>query len=273
MGTRSTRRAQPRSGRDATDDSARPRLLAYAGVEYKPYPSPRLPSPRRMASNSSIDMLFDERIDGLYERLRLLERTYNPRGVNLHFDPLPAADAALLEGLLAIGCESWMVASHYLTAYCCLPGSEDDCFNLFYDLFQLVGGAAGRINRESDQSPVSIEVIRRLSELLVHTAQYSVRSGGDIYLRNNEALASIILNFYDPDVLRRVRSRARAIGSAQVKRFVEETIARVEEVRAERSARTEPSSSEGGGTSEFTPTDTRNEPPRARSGEESTGEP
>ena len=128
MSSRSTRKAGPTSGRDATPDSARSGPLVFKGVKFKPYHAPRVPSPRRFAESSAGDLTFGERTYDLYDRFRLLSKTYNPRNIDLHFDNPPRTDAALFEGLLAIGCETWLVASHCLNIYRCLPKGSVDYF-------------------------------------------------------------------------------------------------------------------------------------------------
>ena len=84
------------------------------------------------------------------ERIELVEKTYNPDNLNLHFDNFIRSDPALFETLLSIGQEAWRnVQDHqsWETAY------------WFYDFFLLVSRAAVRTLDDHTQKDLPEDII------------------------------------------------------------------------------------------------------------------
>jgi hypothetical protein len=131
---------------------------------------------------------LEKTLSVLTERVKLIEEYYNPDELNLHFENLKYADAALFEALLSIGQDAWRIIQNnqsWKTSY------------WFYDFFQLVSRGSGRILSDNYQEYISEDVVVRLALLLSEISQLTNAPdcGGDITERNWEALVNILLAF------------------------------------------------------------------------------
>ena len=131
---------------------------------------------------------FEKILGKLTEQVDLIEKSYNPDHLNLHFDNLVRADPALFDALLSIGRDAWNVIQinrSWETSY------------WFYDFFQLVSRASVRILIDNTQKYISENVIVQLAFLLIEISQMTTTReySGDITERNFEALANLFLAF------------------------------------------------------------------------------
>ncbi len=133
------------------------------------------------------DKDLENTLRNLKERVHLIEASYNPGDLNLHFDILVRADPALFETLLTIGQNAWNVIQ---------INQSWEASYLFYDLFQLISGGSGRIRLDNTQKCIPENVIVQLALLLIESLQMTTDGHGeDIYKRNMEALGSLLLTF------------------------------------------------------------------------------
>ena len=130
---------------------------------------------------------LEKTLSVLTERVKLIEAYYNPDKLNLHFENLKYADAALFEALLSIGQDAWKI----------IQNNPSRKIYWFYDLFQLISRGSERILSDNYQEYISEDVVVRLALLLIGILQLTGLPDfeGDITMRNNEALENILLAF------------------------------------------------------------------------------
>src|SRR5262249_26200552 len=100
----------------------------------------------------------------------------------------------------------------------------------WYELFEFINAACGRIWEDHDDVTLPVNVKESLALILVEVSWFSTATGGDIEKRNNEALASTLLAFGDEDLEAKVRRKARSMRAQRVIRFMNwtfDTVARV----------------------------------------------
>jgi hypothetical protein len=163
----------------------------------------------------------------LKSRIDLIEKLYNPDGLNLHFDNLTHADCVLFEALLLIGKEALDIQlsmykealdQHHYVDY-----SYDGYW--FYDLFQLISRGSYRLLIDGGQSSISLMIVERLVVFLVEAAQITTMIEGDITKRNIEALANLLLAFYDHKKLLDIaRTTANNLNEIKVIEFTNSSI-------------------------------------------------
>jgi hypothetical protein len=145
-----------------------------------------------------------QRVEELEERLRVLEDLYNPERLNLWLEPLPRADAALLETLYSQMKEGWNVI---LLSGLGDWGNPSDILLLMQLEFLL--NALGAIERSSAQDQIPKSLIRHLAGLLTETTRFTARNPGDITKRNIAALADLLYGFdRDGSIRQMVQKRA-----------------------------------------------------------------
>ena len=159
-------------------------------------------------------------LENLTERVNLLLGFYNPDELNLHFENIEYADAALFEALLSIGQDAWKVIQVNQTR---------ETSYWFYDFFQLVARGSVRVLIDDFQKYISEDVIVRLALLLCEISQMTSKDefGGDITSRNYEALANLLLAFRD--IRKTVMIRAKQLNNQQVINYAKRMIKMVRE--------------------------------------------
>ena len=163
-------------------------------------------------------------LSDLTERVDLIEKSYNPDHLNLHFENLVRADSILFEALLSIGLDAWNVIK--------INQSWETSF-WFYDFFLLISRASVKILNDNTQKYISKDVIVRLALLLIEISQISTtrENEGDITKRNFEALANLLLAFNNFSNLKKiVITRAKEMNNQKVINFAKGTIDAIREI-------------------------------------------
>lgn len=128
-------------------------------------------------------------LDSLSDRIRLIEKAYNPEGLNLHFDNPPPIDIALFEELLPIGQEAWNIIQNHISW---------ETYYWFYKYFELIARASLNVLNNKSKHSISTEVIKKLVVLLVDITQMTSITnimGADITKRHHEALGNMLIIF------------------------------------------------------------------------------
>ncbi len=163
-------------------------------------------------------------LDDLRERVRSIEKNYNPDHLNLHFDIPIRTDPALFEDLYAVGLEAWNVIR---------VNQSRETLHWFYDFFVLIGSASVKILNDHTQNEYPKDVIERLTLLLVETSQMTNHRDfeGDIKSRNHEALANLLLAFHNYGDLRNIIfTKSEEMNDANVSNFVKWAIATIRRI-------------------------------------------
>ena len=161
-------------------------------------------------------------------RLRDIEKLYNPHQLNLHFDDLPRADAELYRDLLVLSREGLEKVKHHREYFTSHSLYDDGMF--WYDLFLLINSAALRIIRDGNQTEIPQEIAMELIENLIEITTYSTVHLGDIKKRNYEALCNTLIAFYSKKTLELVNKRMRAISSKSAKELINRSIKSAEDL-------------------------------------------
>ena len=167
---------------------------------------------------------LEKDLDNLQERVRSIEKSYNPDDLNLHFDIPARADSALFEDLYSVGREAWniiQINQSWETSY------------WFYDFFLLISSASIKILNDKTQKYYSNDVIERLAFLLIEISQMTtkIEFQGDIKKRNYEALANLLLAFNNFSNLRNIVIKmAGEMNNQNVNDFVKWAIETVREI-------------------------------------------
>ena len=171
---------------------------------------------------------IEEDFEEIHNRLRNIEKLYNPSKLNLHFDDLPRADAELYRELLVLSREGVEKVKHHGEYFTSHPLYDDGMF--WYDLFLLINSAALRIIRDGNQTEITREIAMELIENLIEITTYSTFHLGDIKKRNYEALGNSLIAFYSKETLELVYRRMRAISSKRAKELINRSIKSAEEL-------------------------------------------
>ena len=175
-----------------------------------------------MLSEESVKADFVE----LHDRLRVLEKKYNPHDENLHWYPLAQVDRELYDTLLSLAGEGLKTVHRHYDYFS--RGSLYDDGMFWYDLFLMISSAACRAKKDNAQKAVPNELLEKLVEYLVDISEFSTVHGGDITKRNYEALGNTLWAFYSGDLIRFASNRARKNKSKEVAPFVKGTIYRIQ---------------------------------------------
>lgn len=171
---------------------------------------------------------LENTLSHLKERVDLVEKSYNPDHLNLHFDNLVRADPALFEVLSSIGHDAWNVIQDnqsWKTTY------------WFYDFFLLTSRASVKILNSKTQRSIPKIVIKRLALILLEISQMTTKAeyGGDITKRNLEALANLLLAFNSFINLEEILiTRAKEMNNEKVLNFAKRAIEWARQVENQR---------------------------------------
>ena len=131
--------------------------------------------------------------------------------------------AALYRRLLALAIEGLRVVQKHRSYFSRESLYEDGMF--WYDLFQLINAAGGRVWQHGDDvTNVPADIAKSLARVLVDISRFSTATGGDILQRNAEALASTLLAFGPHNLEKDLRKRVRALRLKRVMEFMDETL-------------------------------------------------
>ncbi len=180
--------------------------------------------PKYKELREQIEADFEE----THNRLRNIEKLYNPHKLNLHFDDLPRADAELYRELLVLSREGLEKVKHHGEYFSSHSLYDDGMF--WYDLFLLINAAALKIIRDGIQTEIPREIAMELIENLIEITTYSTVHLGDIIKRNHEALGNSLIAFYSKKTLELVYRRMRAISSNRAKELINCSIISAEEL-------------------------------------------
>jgi hypothetical protein len=174
---------------------------------------------------------FENALSHLKERVDLVEKSYNPDQLNLHFDNLVRADPALFEALSSIGYDAWNVTKDnqsWKTSY------------WFYDFFLLTSRASVKILDDKNQRNIPEIVIKQLALILIEISQITTKAeySGDITKRNLEALANLLLTFNGFINLEEILiTRAKEMNNEKVLNFSKRAIEWARQVENQRYSR------------------------------------
>ena len=168
------------------------------------------------------------KFDQLRDQLNKLKESYNPRGEDLHFAKLDRADEKLVTELVDLAKKGVAEVNRH-SRYFLEEGLYADG-GFWYDLFVIIGSGAVRILADRAQATVPLKKVQGLVDALVDISPFTVFLG-DMRKRNYEALGNTLLAFPDEALVKRIRDRARKIGSSEVAEFIEDTIDGVESQR------------------------------------------
>jgi hypothetical protein len=101
----------------------------------------------------------------------------------------------------------------------------------WYELFQVINAAGGRVWQDKDIVVLPDEVVRTMGSLLVEVSWFSTATGGDIQIRNLEALASALLAFGSDELEEHLQRMARRMRVKRVSQFVNEAMKMVTRYR------------------------------------------
>ena len=165
---------------------------------------------------------------GIHNRLRLLEKKYNPEGENLHFAGIKIPDADLYAAIVSLAKGGLIVVQNHREYFLKNSLYADGMF--WYDLFLMASSAALGVISNKAQKSIPKTEIRNLIEILVKISDFSTVNGGDITKRNHEALGNTLYAFYSDDMVELAREKGDSIGLDSVIDFVDWTIRRVEKI-------------------------------------------
>ena len=162
-------------------------------------------------------------------RLEELIQTYGLKddgGIGLR---LARVDVDLYRNLLSLAGEGLEIVRRYRSHFPRLSLYSDGM--LWYRLFEVINAAGGRIWRDKDEVNIPSDTLTALALLLVETSWFSTSTGGDIEIRNLEALASTILAYGGSGLEADLQRRAHAMRVKRVAKFLGEAMRLVAEYR------------------------------------------
>jgi len=142
---------------------------------------------------------------------------------------LSRVDVDLYANLVSLASEGLKIVRGYRSHFPRVSLYSDGMF--WYQLFEVINAAGGRIWKAKDEVNIPRDIVVALGDLLVKISWFSTATGGDIEVRNMEALGSIFLALGDSGWETDLRRRARAMRVKRVMQFLDETMRMVGEHR------------------------------------------
>ena len=138
--------------------------------------------------NRYLESDLEKTLRNLQERVRQIEKSYNPDKSNFHFDIPDHIDPAFFERLYSVGVEAWNLIQ--------VNQSRETSY-WFYDFLLLISSASVKILNDNTQNDYPKDVIERLALLLVDISQMTTKKEyeGDILKRHYEALTTLLRAF------------------------------------------------------------------------------
>jgi len=165
----------------------------------------------------------------LHARLKQLSAVYEQKIDDLPGPFLFRVDLGLYQDLLGLASEGLRIVQGYRVQFPVFSLYSDGMF--WYDLFQFINAAGGRVWKNKDEVNIPQGVTATLADILVDVSWFSTATGGDIEQRNLEALASTLLAFGNDELERELRRKARTIRLKRVDQFMKETFRTVARYR------------------------------------------
>jgi hypothetical protein len=157
-------------------------------------------------------------LEGLAQRLRVIEAECNPKNENLHFGAVVRTSPEMLEALYEIGLEAWHAVEN--------DQSWKASF-WFYNWFLLVASVCLQIWRDRTQEEYPDELANRMALLLLEISQMTTKNEyeGDIRKRLYEAMVHVLLAFGKlPHLYETVTTRAQEMQNERVIGFAQGAI-------------------------------------------------
>ncbi len=165
----------------------------------------------------------------MHVRLKQLSAVYEEKIDGRPGPFLSRADVGLYQDLLGLASEGLGVIQRYRAQFPALSLYSDGMF--WYDLFQFINAAGGRVWQDKDKLNIPPGITTALALILVDMSWFSTVRPSDIQKRNSEALASMLLAFGNDELARELRRRARTMRLKRVDQFMEETFQTVARYR------------------------------------------
>ena len=174
-----------------------------------------------------------EYFDELNDQLRRIEKKYNPKENDLHFEDeaIPNVDDQLFYDLLQLSGKAIEIIKDQPDHYSNRTAYAHRMFDFWYDYFLIISSASIRVKKSVNSDDYSKETIHSIIQDLIDISEFSIIVSGDLYFRNHEALGNTLLAFYSDDLIDLVRKKKKTIKSKSVKGFLDDTIKAVEEIR------------------------------------------
>lgn len=172
-----------------------------------------------------------EYFDELNDQLRRIEKKYNPKKDNLHFEAISKVDDQLFYDLLQLSGKAIEIIKDQPDHYSNKTAYAHRMFEFWYDYFLIISSASIRAKESASSGDYSKETIHGVIQHLIDISEFSVIVLGDLYFRNSEALGNTILAFYSDDLIDLVRKKKKTIKSKSVKGFLDDTIKKVERIK------------------------------------------
>ena len=172
-----------------------------------------------------------EYFDELNEQLRRIEKKYNPKENNLHFEVLPKVDDQLFYDLLQLSGKAIKIIKDEPDRYSNKNAYAHRMFDFWYEYFLIIRSASINVNESANPGDYSKETIYNIIQDVIDISEFAIIVSGDLYLRNHEALGNTLLAFYCDDLVNMIKKKKATIKSKDVKGFLESTIEDVERIR------------------------------------------
>jgi len=162
--------------------------------------------------------------------LEKLEKKYNSKGKNLHFEAIPEVDEKLFADLLLLSDKAIEIIKDVHDRYSNSTAYAHIMFDFWYEYFLIISSASVRVKNMANPDDVSKETIWGIIKDLIVISEFSAIVSGDLYARNYEALGNTILSFYSDNLKERLNNQRETIQPEEVRGFLDTTIERVEKI-------------------------------------------
>lgn len=156
----------------------------------------------------------------LLARLRRLERRYNPIHRDLHFYGVAKVDPQLFEELYRLAQDGLQTVRKHSVYFLGHDLYDDGMF--WYELMLLIAAAAVGVMAKPS-ARISRALAGRLATVVTDVSEFTVL-GGDMTLRNREALGNLLLAFPGKTLQARILGRVKRLNNPDVMRFVQNTV-------------------------------------------------
>ncbi|HPM09148.1 MAG TPA: hypothetical protein PK941_01715 [Paludibacter sp.] len=176
---------------------------------------------------------IEEYFDDLNDQLRRIEKKYNPKENNLHFEDeaIPKVDDRLFYDLLQLARKAIEIIKDQPDHYSNRTAYAHRMFDFWYEYFLIISSASIRVKKSANSDDYSKETIYSIIRDLIDISEFSIIVLGDLYFRNSEALGNTLLAFYSDDLSDMVKKKRATIKSKRVRRFLDATIKAVEGIK------------------------------------------
>jgi len=155
--------------------------------------------------------------DELHDQLKRLEKQYNPKGDNLHFEAISKADNKLFDNLLKMSGKAIEIVKDEPDHYSNKTPYAYKMFGFWYDYFLLINSASCRVIESANSDDFPQETRYRIIDDLIYIEEFADIVSGDLTKRHISALSHTLEAFSSDNLMNFLKNKKKTIKSKHAK--------------------------------------------------------